>query len=47
MKELCDWHFKNCAGMGADKYTQDAVADLTRDKLIDFVLAVCASFDCY
>lgn len=44
MKELCDWHFKNCAGMGADRYTQDGVADLTRDKLIAFVRAVCASF---
>ncbi|KZP29906.1 hypothetical protein FIBSPDRAFT_926756 [Athelia psychrophila] len=36
INELCDWRFKNCAGLGADKYTQDGVADLIRQKLIDF-----------
>lgn len=46
IKELCDWHFKDCAGMGADKYTQDGVADLTRQKLMDFVRAVCDLFVC-
>ncbi|KZP29904.1 hypothetical protein FIBSPDRAFT_1038608 [Athelia psychrophila] len=39
MNELCDWHFKNCAGLGADQYTQDDEADRTRQKLIDFVRA--------
>ncbi|KZP29852.1 hypothetical protein FIBSPDRAFT_1038567 [Athelia psychrophila] len=39
LKELCDWHFKNCAGLGADQYTQDDEADRTRQKLIDFVRA--------